>query len=107
MAYRACIQYSLQELCTILYFHEITDLVCYVIQGNPSPKEQILHPSVNKNAAQHGFPKVSLQIVSLNKYTTWQKFKDQKKVFKKLKLVHIQVGKKKQKLEHHSPNGAP
>ena len=26
--------------------------------------------------------------------STWQKFKDQKKVFKKLKLVHIQVGKK-------------
>lgn len=98
----------LQERCTILYFHEITDLVRYVTQGNPSPKEQILHPSVNKNAAQHGFPKVSLQIVSLNKYTTWQKFKDQKKVFKKLKLVHIQVGKRKQqKLEHHSPNGAP
>lgn len=84
----------LQELCTILYFHEITDLVRYVLQGNPSPKEQILHPSVNKNVAQHGFPKVSLQIVSLNKYTTWRKFKDQKKVFKKLKLVHIQVGKK-------------
>lgn len=25
----------------------------------------------------------------------WQKFEDQKKVFKKLKLVHIQVGKNK------------
>lgn len=36
----------------------------------------------------------------------WQKFKDQKKVFKKLKLVHIQL-EKKQKWEHHLPNGAP
>lgn len=41
------------------------------------------------------FPKNVLAIVSLSKYTMWQKFKDQKKVFKKLKLVHIQVEKTK------------
>lgn len=38
----------LQELYTILYFCEIIYLVHYVIQGNPSPKEQILQHSVTK-----------------------------------------------------------
>lgn len=33
----------------------------------------------------------------------WQKFKDQKKVFKKLKLVHIQVGKKKKEKKVGTP----
>lgn len=83
----------LQELsatlnCGIIY------LVHYIIQGNPTPKEQILQPSVTKMLSSIVSKKISLQIESL-KYTMWQKFKDQKKVFKKLKLVHIQVEKTK------------
>lgn len=67
--------------------------LCYL--GQPIPKRANSATLNGKNAAQHCFPKMSLQIASLNKYTMWQKFKDQKNVFKKLKLVHIQVEKAK------------
>lgn len=97
----------LQELSATLNC-EIIYLVHYIIQDNPSLKEQILQPSVTKMLSSIVSKKISLQIDSLNKYTMWQKFKDQKKVFKKLKLVHIQSGeKKKPKLEHQLPNDAP
>lgn len=92
MAYRACIQYSYKNYA--LYCTSMKSLTWSVMFFRATPPQKSKFCSVNKNVAQHGFPKVSLQIVSLNKYTTWRKFKDQKKVFKKLKLVHIQVGKK-------------
>lgn len=86
----------LQEPRTTLYFCEIIYLDRHAIQGNPSPKEQLLWPSVTKMLPSIFYPETSLQIVSLNKYTMWQKFKDQKEVFKnKLKLVHTQVEKTK------------
>lgn len=95
----------LQELSATLNC-EIVYLVHYIIQGNPSPKEQILQPSVTKMLSSIVSKKISLQIDSLNKYTMWQKFKDQKKVFKKIK-ISAYTKWKKPKLEHQSPNGAP
>lgn len=91
-----------QELSATLNC-EIIYLVHYIIQGNPSPEEQILQASVTKMLSSIVSKKISLQIDSLNKYTMWQKFKDQKKVFKKLKLVHIQVGKKKKEKKVGTP----
>lgn len=66
---------------------------------------ELAHPPKANSVAKSClllFPNV-LANSSLNKYTMWQEVKDQKKVFKKLKLVHTQVEKQKQ--EHHSPNG--
>lgn len=84
----------LQGLYTIRCFCETIDLVHYVRQGNPSPKEQILQPSVTKMLPIIVSQKCPCkQFPLIRKYTMWQKFQDQKKVFKKLKLVHIQVEK--------------
>lgn len=67
--------------------------LCYSWQ--PIPKRANSATLNGKKGCPALLPQMSLQIVSLNKYTMWQKFKDQKKVFKKLKLVHIQVEKPK------------
>lgn len=81
----------LQGLYTTRCFCETIYLVHYVGQGNPSPKEPMPQPSVTKMlpiVVSQKCPGKQFPLVS--KYTMWQKFQDQKKVFKKLKLVHTQ-----------------
>lgn len=64
----------------------------------PVPQKQILHLLVAKSCL-FLFPNV-LANSSLNKYTMWQEVKDQKKVFKKLKLVHTQVENRSRSIIH-------
>ena len=56
--------------------------------GQPIPRRAHSAPLSDKNAAQNVFANVSL-----NKYTMWQKFKDPKKVFKKIKISAYTSGK--------------
>lgn len=94
VAYRACINILTRIMhYTALVWNDLPGPLCH--SGKPIPKRTNSATLNGKDAAQYCFPKMSLQIVSLNKYTMWQKFKDQKKVFKKLKLVHTTSGKNK------------
>lgn len=62
---------------TLLLQNYLPGPLCY--SGQPIPKRANSAALNDKNAARHCFSKMSLQIVSLNKYSMWQKFKDQKK----------------------------
>lgn len=75
-------------------FYELFTWSIMLFRATHPPKSKFCISQWQKSCLKL-VPQNVLANSSLNKYTMWQKFKDQKKVFKKLKLVHTQVEKTK------------